>query len=135
MCLVAALFLGQRAAAESPFVVDAWTLADGLRQSSVIALTQTRDGYLWLGTLNGLLRFDGNSFTTFNVNNTPGLPGNGVVFLFEDSRTNLWVGTDNGGLCVIKNGAVRQFGDSGAGGKIVFAREDEGGVIWFCMAD
>ena len=135
MCLVAALFLGQRAAAESPFVVDAWTLADGLRQSSVIALTQTRDGYLWLGTLNGLLRFDGNSFTTFNVNNTPGLPGNGVVFLFEDSRTNLWVGTDNAGLCVIKNGAVQSFDGGSRAGKIVFAKEDEAGVIWFCTAD
>ena len=107
--LAAALVLGQRAAADSPFIVDAWNTGDGLPQSSVIAITQTRDGYLWLGTLNGLVRFDGNAFTPFNVNNTPALPDDRVVFLFEDSRTNLWVGTDNAGLCVIQNGVVKNF--------------------------
>ena len=130
-CLAAALVLGQRAAAESPFVVDAWSTADGLPQSSVIALTQTRDGYLWLGTLNGLVRFDGNSMTPFNVNNTPGLPDNGIIFLFEDRRTNLWVGTANGGLCAIQRGVVKRFDVSGTGGKIIFADEDASGALWF----
>ncbi len=125
------LFLGQRAAAESPFVVDVWNTADGLRQSSVIALTQTRDGYLWLGTLNGLARFDGNSFATFNVNNTPGLAGNGIIFLYEDRRTNFWVVTDNGSLCLVKNGDVKKFDVSGATGKITAAFEDETGTVWF----
>ena len=129
--LAAALVLGQRAAAESPFTVDAWSTAAGLPQSSVIALTQTRDGYLWLGTLNGLVRFDGNSMTPFNVNNTPGLPDNGIIFLFEDRRTNLWVGTANGGLCAIQRGAVKRFDVSGTGGKIVFADQNESGTIWF----
>ena len=94
-CLLAALaFVRPAVAAEVPFLVDVWGTEDGLPQSSVIALTQTRDGYLWLGTLNGLLRFDGKSFTRFNVNNTPGLPDNRIVFLFEDSRQTLWVGTE-----------------------------------------
>src|ERR1017187_4081772 len=131
--LAAALILGQRAAAESPFVVDAWNTADGLPQSSVIAITQTRDGYLWLGTLNGLVRFDGNSMTPFNVNNTPGLPDNGIIFLHEDSRTNLWVGTQNGGLCGIQGGTVKRFNVSAVGGKIIFAEEDveTPGAVWF----
>ena len=72
-------------AAESPFTVDSWTTEDGLPQSSVISIVQTHDGYLWLATLNGLVRFDGNSFTPFNVNNTPGLPSDRIVYLFEDS--------------------------------------------------
>ncbi len=130
-----ALLSGQRAAAESSLIVDSWSTADGLPQSSVIALAQTRDGYLWLGTLNGLVRFDGNSFTVFNVNITPGLTGNGIVFLFEDSRTNLWVGTDAAGLCLIKNGAVKNFETGGGGGKILYAHEDEMGSVWFCAAD
>ncbi len=131
--LAAALVLGQRAAADSPFLVDGWTTADGLPQSSVLALTQTRDGYLWLGTLNGLVRFDGNAMTPFNVNNTPGLPDNGVIFLFEDSRTSLWIGTANGGLCVIQGGAVKNI--PAGGGKILSAYEDETGTVWFCVAD
>ena len=128
---MAALFLGQRAAAESPLVVDVWGTADGLRQSTVVALTQTRDGYLWLGTLNGLSRFDGNSFTTFNVNNTPGLPDNSIIFLYEDRQTNLWVVTDNRTLCQIKHGVLKKFDVSGANGKITAAFEDEAGAVWF----
>ena len=135
MSLLVALVWGQRALADSPFIVDAWTKDDRLPQSSVIAVIQTRDGYLWLGTLLGLARFDGNSFTRFNVNNTPGLPGNGIVFLFEDRRTNLWVGTDKAGLCAIQNGVVKNFETGGTGGKIIYAYEDETGAVWFCAAD
>ena len=135
VCLALVLALELRAAGDAPFVVDVWGTADGLPQSSVIAITQTRDGYLWLGTLNGLVRFDGNSFTRFNVNNTPGLPGNGIVFLFEDRRTNLWVGTDAGGLCRISNGVVQNFETGGAAGKILYAYEDETGAVWFCASD
>lgn len=129
--LALALFLSQGARADAPFSVDVWGTEDGLPQSSVIALAQAHDGYLWLGTLNGLVRFDGKSFTCFNVNNTPGLPGNRIVFLFEDSRHILWVGTETAGLCAIKNGAVQNFPGSGAAGAIACAFEDGGGTLWF----
>jgi signal transduction histidine kinase/ligand-binding sensor domain-containing protein len=129
--LMAALMLVSRAAADSPFNVDVWGTADGLPQSSVIALTQAHDGYLWLGTLNGLVRFDGKSFTCFNVNNTPGLPGNRVVFLFEDSRQTLWVGTETAGLCAIQNSVVRDFPGTAAAGTVNCAFEDAGGNVWF----
>ena len=122
---------GRVAAAGSPFIVDVWSTEDGLPQSSVIALAQTHDGYLWLGTLNGLVRFDGKSFTCFNVNNTPGLPGNRVVFLFEDNHQVLWVGTESTGLCAVKNGVVQNFPDSGKAGAIICALEDVGGRVWF----
>jgi ligand-binding sensor domain-containing protein/signal transduction histidine kinase len=118
-------------AADSPFTVNAWTTEDGLPQSSVLAIVQTHDGYLWLGTLNGLARFDGHSFTCFNVNNTSNLPSDRIVFLFEDSRHTLWVGTDNAGLCAIKNGVIQNFNTDGIGGNIVYAFEDETGGIWF----
>lgn len=132
LILIAAVLLVTRVQAiDSPFVVDVWGTADGLPQSSVIAITQARDGYLWLGTLNGLVRFDGNSFTPFNVNNTPGLPNNLITFLFEDSQTNLWVGTDNAGLCAIQNGVVKNFDTTGAGGNFTYAFEDESGAVWF----
>jgi ligand-binding sensor domain-containing protein len=45
---------------------DSWTIDDGLPQNSVRAILQTRDGYLWLATLDGLARFDGVKFTVFN---------------------------------------------------------------------
>ncbi len=115
--------------------MDVWSTADGLPQSSVIAITQTRDGYLWLGTKNGFACFDGNAFTTFNVNNTPGLPVNSIVFLFEDSHTNLWVGTETAGLCAIQNGVVKNFSADGAAGIVTAAFEDETGAVWFATSD
>jgi ligand-binding sensor domain-containing protein len=58
----------------------------GLRSATELGdcLLQSRDGYLWLGTLNGLVRFDGVRFTVFDENNTPGLPSSRIVHLFED---------------------------------------------------
>jgi signal transduction histidine kinase/ligand-binding sensor domain-containing protein len=134
-CLALWFGAGRILAVDSPFAVDVWGTADGLPQSSAIALTQTRDGYLWLGTLNGLVRFDGNAFTCFNVNNTPGLPDNRVIFLFEDSRQTLWVGTDIGGLCAVKNGAVKKIAGGAGVGRTKFAFEDAQGVVWFCTAE
>ena len=121
----------------SPFIVDSWGAEQGLPQSSVISVIQTRDGYLWLGTLNGLVRFDGNHFTIFNKNNTPGLNSDRIVHLFEDSRTNLWVGTDAGGVALVENGKIQNFeiGHGGHEGRLVSACEDSTGGIWFYTAD
>jgi ligand-binding sensor domain-containing protein/signal transduction histidine kinase len=121
----------------SPFVVDSWSNEEKLPQSSVISVIQTRDGHLWLGTLYGLVRFDGIHFTPFNVNDTPGLPSSRVVFLYEDSRANLWVGTETAGLCVIKNGGIKNFAAATAGGgrKILNAEEQPSGDIWFQTAE
>ena len=134
LLLAALAFVRPAAAGESAFVVDAWNTDDrlGLPENSVIALTQTRDGYLWLGTQNGLARFDGNTFTPFNVNNTPGLPGNVVSFLFEDSRENLWVGTANGSLALVQNGVVKKIYDgTAASGHLTAGFDDQNGTVWF----
>src|SRR5688572_30856365 len=87
-----------------------------LPQSSVIAMTQTRDGYLWLGTMKGLVRFDGMRTEVFDEFNTPGLGGSTIVHLFEDSRNGLWVGTERSGVVLIKDGKVtpQKIGRGGA---------------------
>src|SRR6185437_3420159 len=99
--MLAATWLGlwsgclQLRAESSPFSIAQWTSDTISPQNAVltvvISITQTRDGYLWLGTPDGLLRFDGARFTSFNEANTPGLTSGAVVKLFEDSRTNLWI--------------------------------------------
>src|SRR5450432_4237065 len=112
LCAVVGAVAGPARAAAvsgSPFIVDSWNNEEGLPQSSVISVIQTRDGYLWLGTLNGLVRFDGIHFTVFDENNTPELSSDRIVFLFEDSHTNLWVGAESAGLVMIKNGIVKNF--------------------------
>jgi ligand-binding sensor domain-containing protein/signal transduction histidine kinase len=117
-----------------PFIVDSWNHQQGLPQSSVISVIQTRDGYLWLGTLNGLVRFDGSRFAIFNENNTPGLGSDRIVYLFEDSRTNLWVGTDTAGFAMITGGTIKNFGTKNGTGKIIYSVENSSGV-WFHTAD
>lgn len=131
-----ALPAGVRAAepSTSPFVVDSWDSEAGLPDNEVISVIQGRDGYLWLGTLNGLVRFDGIHFTVFNVNNTPGLDSDRIVYLFEDSRTNLWVGTEAAGFERISCGTIQNFGGQNGGAKIISAAEDSSGV-WFHTAD
>src|SRR5689334_21887376 len=79
---------------ESPYIVDVWDIKDGLPDSAILSLVQTREGYLWLGTLNGLVRFDGMKFTLFVEANTPGFNSSRIAHLFEDSRDNLWLGTE-----------------------------------------
>jgi ligand-binding sensor domain-containing protein/signal transduction histidine kinase len=140
LCAVFCAFAAAASAADlsgSPFIVDSWNNKEGLPQSSVISIIQTRDGYLWLGTLNGLVRFDGIKFKVFDENNTPGLGGGRIVRLFEDSQTNFWVGTDTAGVALIQNGQVKNFqiGRSGHDGRLTSICEDSNGAVWLYTAD
>jgi ligand-binding sensor domain-containing protein len=76
----------------------------GLPQNKVTAVVQTRDGYLWVGTYNGLARFDGVHFTVFDDNNTPELRSSRVTSLFEAGDGTLWIGTESGDVSQYKDG-------------------------------
>jgi ligand-binding sensor domain-containing protein/signal transduction histidine kinase len=122
------------------YSIDVWRPdEEKLTQSSVIALIQSRDGYLWLGTLNGLVRFDGIRFTVFDETNTPGLNSSRIMKLFEDSQRNLWIATETAGVALVlaKDGRVRTF-DLGRGNQdayVVSACEDSLGAVWLYTAD
>jgi signal transduction histidine kinase/ligand-binding sensor domain-containing protein len=122
---------------DSPFIVDVWSNKEGLPQSSVISVIQTKDGYLWLGTQRGLVRFDGIHFTVFNEGNTLGLNSDTIITLFEDSQTNLWVGTETAGIVLVKNGTIKQIDTArhSREGRLVYAYEDANGIVWLYMAD
>ncbi len=81
-------------AAAPSYRFDHWAMDDGLPQNTVRAIRQTRDGYLWLATFDGLVRFDGQRFTVFNKGNTKGIGSNRFDQLFEDRYGTLWVVTD-----------------------------------------
>jgi signal transduction histidine kinase/ligand-binding sensor domain-containing protein/CheY-like chemotaxis protein len=114
------------------YVHDVWTTESGLPQNSILAIAQTPDGYLWLGTEEGLSRFDGARFVTFNSRNTPGLRSNEVDALLVDHRGALWIGTHGGGLTSLSEGVFRTFGKhEGLSSEFVKAlHEDEQGDIW-----
>jgi signal transduction histidine kinase/ligand-binding sensor domain-containing protein len=72
-----------------------WTQQHGLPQDTIRAIAQTADGYLWLGTDEGLARFDGYEFVVFNKANAD-LPANSITALAATGDGSLWIGTSNG---------------------------------------
>ena len=83
------------AAGVGDYSIRTWQTEDGLPQNSVHCIAQTPDGFLWLGTSDGLVRFDGLRFTTFANANAPGLPTQKVFALAVGKDGSLWLGTDN----------------------------------------
>ncbi len=89
---------------------DNWTTEHGLPQNSVLALTQTKDGYLWLATYNGLVRFDGVRFTVFDKRNTSAFKTSRFQDIVEDAEGTLWIsGYEDAGLIRYQNGVFTQF--------------------------
>src|SRR5256885_942595 len=74
----------------------AWTQAEGSALPAIQAMAQTSEGYLWLGTKTGLLRFDGVRFVRWEPNFEASLPNNDIRFLLPSSQGGLWVGTASG---------------------------------------
>lgn len=107
---------------------------NGLPTSEANAIAETSDGFIWIGSYGGLIRYDGNTFERFN--STTGIAS--VVSLFVDSRDMLWIGTnDNGAAVMDRYGHVRMIGKSdGLPSAVVksFA-EDTNGNIYIATTD
>lgn len=90
------------------FVVSQFGLKAGLPQSSVNDIIQTEDGYIWLATYGGLVRFDGLSFTTFNRSNSEGMGSDRIMHLHEDKEGTIWLSTETG-FTTFKGGKFKSF--------------------------
>lgn len=114
------------------YVVDTWTSRNGLPSNGVNSIIQTEDGYLWLSTFNGLVRFDGVKFASFQSSNTPGLLTNRTSHIYEDSKERLWIGTSTDQLTVIEKDSSYHVGlkQGFDGGQINDIIEDADGRIW-----
>jgi signal transduction histidine kinase/ligand-binding sensor domain-containing protein len=106
------------------YLIDLWTSDNGLPDSSVTAIAQTPDGFLWIGTYNGLARFDGVQFVVFDPFNTPELKNARVDGLFVDAQGTLWINTHDGSMTSWRNGA---FTYEWQGGQVsaVFSRTNQ----------
>lgn len=114
----------------SPFFVRSWQTDQGLPNNTVNAITQTHDGYLWLGTDEGLARFDGVRCRVYGL--PDGLSSLQISALLEDHRGVLWIGTAGGGLSRLANGKMDTLTvkDGLAGNAIQALLETTNGDIW-----
>jgi ligand-binding sensor domain-containing protein/signal transduction histidine kinase len=114
------------------YIRDIWGVDAGLPHNSVDAIAQTPDGYLWLGTEEGLARFDGVHFKVFDKENTPALASNHISSLLVDSRKRLWIGTQGGGLVKLENGTFATYSvRNGLPNDIIQSLyEDRQGALW-----
>ena len=88
----------------SQYRIESWSTGQGLPHKTVRSVLQTRDGYIWAATSDGLARFDGVRFTVFNTVNSPGLKTNRLDFLAETLDGSLWVSGEEGILFRFRDG-------------------------------
>ncbi len=108
--LVTLLALGNLCATVlAQYRFEAWTTDNGLPQNSVYAIWQTRDGYLWFTTFDGLVRYNGAQFTVFNKTNTAELTSLRFDGLYEDRASNLWLRSQDGVLTRYRDGSFTTY--------------------------
>ncbi|HEX3685552.1 MAG TPA: two-component regulator propeller domain-containing protein [Bryobacteraceae bacterium] len=108
-----------------------WQTGQGLPQNSVLSFAQTPDGYLWFGTEEGLVRFDGVRFTVFDKHNS-GLTNNELPALCAGRDGSLWIGSADGSLIRFVQGKFEAYTiRNGLSTKSITALyEDERGILW-----
>src|ERR1700722_14975290 len=84
----------------APLVLEHLTTADGLPQVTVLATLQDSQGFVWLGTEDGLVRYDGHRLVRYGYQRgtADGLPGNYIQAIAEDAHHDLWIAVADGGL-------------------------------------
>lgn len=128
-CLTFALLSVAVPAANYDF--DIWTTANGLPQNTVTGVAQTKDGYLWLSTFDGLARFDGVRFTVFDKSNNSGILNNRFSSILADREGVLWAIAESGIVTVLRDGQFSSFPtpETWAGSVAVFSDQNGNALI------
>ncbi len=127
-----------RAASDDPvpplrtYLQQNWQTADGLPQNSVRAIVQTPEGYVWFGTAEGLVRFDGTRFTVYDRNSSPALPSGNIQSLAVAPDGALWIGFRRHGLARFQAGQLTRWttADGLSGNEIDTLLATPDGSIW-----
>ena len=128
-------------AQNSDLIFQRFSIQEGLSHNSVLCMIQDRKGFIWIGTYDGLNRFDGYQFKEYNQDyqDTTSILQNLIIDLYEDSKGRIWVGTGGSGLCSLdpqtekftrytityeENGVTNQISTISA------IKEDNNGMLW-----
>ena len=118
--------------AETPWVQESWTSANGLPVNSINHIVQDRVGYIWVTTFDGLVRFDGARFTIYNTSNSPGLETNRLLLMHEARDGTLWITTEQRGLVRLRAGRFTTLVHS-PGDVVNHVIDDSAGRVWVGM--
>jgi signal transduction histidine kinase/ligand-binding sensor domain-containing protein/CheY-like chemotaxis protein len=110
-----------------PYSGQRWTVADGLPQGTVVAMKQTADGLIWLGTFGGPARFDGVSFRTIDGGFFGARTGQRVTCMHRRRNGELLIGSEDSGLTVLRAGRLESL----APDNVEAVTETADGSIWF----
>jgi signal transduction histidine kinase/ligand-binding sensor domain-containing protein len=116
--------------ANDQVAVDHWTTDNGLPLNSAKGICQTPEGYLWIATLDGLVRFDGVRFTTYNRSNTEGIEGNRFTWMVCGSNGGFWAGSDGSGATEYRQGRFHTVLDGLASNIVGGMLGDSAGNPW-----
>ncbi len=105
---------------------DKYSVKEGLAQSSIYAVQQDKDGYLWLGTASGLSKFDGKNFINYTTEN--GLADGAIKSIYIDTLGTVWLGHVNGGISLYRNGEIKKIFSINA--DITSFNADKEGNLW-----
>jgi AraC-like DNA-binding protein len=127
-----ALILAARSAvsAADPYLLSSWQTEQGLASNTITALLQNRQGYLWLATPSGLVRFDGLQFRCFNRWNTPVMANDRLTCLWLDDDDTMWIGSDGGGLYQLRQGRWNVFKQELSNPHVQSVLRDRRGALW-----
>ena len=105
-----------------------YTNTNGLPTSEANTIAETKEGFLWIGSYSGLIRYDGNTFE--RIDSTTGVAS--VVSLYVDTRERLWIGTNDSGVFYMEKGEIHSFSDvEGLKSSSIrsFVEDDEGNIF------
>jgi diguanylate cyclase (GGDEF)-like protein len=105
-------------------------VTDGLPQISVHAIARDADGFFWLGTENGLARFDGRQFEILNTINEPSLPSNWIEYIFVDVEGTVWIATASG-VVSYSRGVFKRVSFEQSQDRITYIGQSSDGQLWF----
>ncbi len=133
-CTLFILFLSFSLSAQ--FTITNYTSADGLASDDVNCVTIDAQGDLWFGTSEGISKFDGTNWFTFNMGNSPGLADNNITAIFFDNDNNLWVGTDFGASTFDGNDWRTYNEDNGLiDNRVTHINSGKEGIVWIGNRD
>ena len=112
-----------------------WETGKTPLEGAIRAILQSRDGYLWIGTQEGLYNFDGERFTVYNSVNTPEMKNSSVYALAEDQEGTLWIATRDG-LVAYRDYGFKRFSvkDGLTSNSLLSLCVDQQGALWIGTA-